>query len=73
MSSNLPDMSYLTLADSIHLFSLFVIFLTLLQSCLSLRLLRQGKTALAARIDRVSLFAFPACYVIIVSAMTIIH
>jgi hypothetical protein len=73
VASNLPDMPYLTLADKIHLFSLFVIFLTLLQSCLSLRLFRQGKLALATRIDRISLFAFPICYAVIVSRLTFAH
>lgn len=73
VASNLPDMPYLTLADKIHLFSLFVIFLTLLQSCLSLRLFRQGKLAVATRIDRISLFAFPICYALIVSRLTFAH
>ena len=59
VTNNLPDMPYLTLADKVHLFSLFVIFLSILQSCLSLRLFRQGKTATVARIDRISLVAFP--------------
>jgi hypothetical protein len=73
VTSNLPDMPYLTLADKIHLFSLFVIFLSLLQSCLSLRLLRHNKSALATRIDRISLFAFPISYAVIVSFLTLIH
>lgn len=73
VANNLPDMPYLTLADKIHLFSLFVIFLTLLQSCLSLRLFRQGKLALATRIDRISLFAFPICYTVVVSRLTFAH
>jgi hypothetical protein len=73
LSSNLPDMPYLTLADKIHLFSFFVIFLSLLQSCLTLRLVRQGKSALAARIDRVSLIAFPICYAVVVAILTVVH
>jgi hypothetical protein len=72
-TGNLPDMPYLTLADSIHLISLFVIFLTLLQSCFGLRLTRRGKQALAARIDKIALFAFPISYAAIVGLMTIIH
>lgn len=72
-TSNLPEMPYLTLADKIHLFSLFVIFLSLLQSCVSLRLFRQGNSALATRIDRISLFAFPISYAVIVSLLTFVH
>jgi hypothetical protein len=73
VASNLPDMPYLTLADKIHLFSLFVIFLSLLQSCLSLRLLRHGNSALSARIDRISLFAFPIAYTVVVSSLTLFY
>ncbi len=69
-TSNLPDMPYLTLADKIHLFSLFVIFLSILQSCLSLRLFRQGNSPLATRIDRISLFAFPICYAVVIASLT---
>jgi hypothetical protein len=70
VTSNLPDMPYLTLADKIHLFSLFMIFLSLLQSCTSLRLFRNNKSAAAARIDRISLFVFPISYAIVVSLLT---
>ena len=73
MTSNLPDMPYLTLGDKIHLFSLFVIFLSLLQSCLTLRLFRQGNSALAARLDKISLLAFPISYAAIVSLLTFVH
>jgi len=73
VSSNLPDMPYLTLADKVHLFSFFVVFLSILQSCLMLRLFRQGRTALVARVDRISLFAFPICYAIVVAMFTAIH
>lgn len=71
-TSSLPEMPYLTLADKIHIFSLFVIFLTLLLSCLSLRLFRKGNTELSAKIDRVSLFAFPITYAVVVLAMTFV-
>ncbi len=73
MTSNLPEMPYLTLADKIHLFSLFVIFLSILQSCVSLRLYRQGNSALASRVDRISLFTFPIFYAAIVSSLTLVH
>jgi hypothetical protein len=72
-SGNLPDMPYLTLADKIHLFSLFIIFLSLLQSCLSLRLFRENRHELAARIDRTSAFAFPISYAAVILALTFIH
>ncbi len=69
---NLPDMPYLTLADKIHLFSLFVIFLSLLQSCLSLRLFKQNKHFLATRLDRVSLVAFPIIYALVVVLLSVL-
>ena len=72
-SGNLPDMPYLTLADKIHLFSLFVIFLSLLQSCLSLRLFRENKHATAVKIDRVCSIAFPICYAVVVTLLTVVY
>ncbi len=69
-TSNLPEMPYMTLADKIHLFSLFVIFLSLLQSCLALRFFREGKEHLAARFDRISRLAFPIGYVVVVLLLT---
>jgi hypothetical protein len=72
-SGNLPDMPYLTLADKIHLFSLFVIFLSLLQSCLSLRLFRENKHATAVRIDRICSVAFPICYATVVTLLTFVY
>ena len=69
-TTNLPEMPYLTLADKIHFFSLFMIFVSLLLSCLSLRFFREGKSRLSFRIDRVSLYAFPVAYVILVLLIT---
>jgi hypothetical protein len=71
-TSNLPEMPYLTLVDKIHLFSLFVIFLSLLQSCLSLRFFREGNAHLSARFDTISLYAFPIAYALIVVVLTFI-
>jgi hypothetical protein len=68
--SNLPDMPYLTLADKIHLFSLFVIFLSLLHSCLVARLVRAGNAAMIDRIDRVLLVFFPVCYAVVIVVLT---
>ena len=70
-NSNLPDMPYLTLADKIHLFSLFMIFLSLMQSCLSLRLSRKKQDHIAARIDRASLIAYPITYALVVMLLTV--
>ncbi len=69
-SGNLPDMPYLTMGDKIHLFSLFMIFLSLLQSCLLLKLYRVEKHSVAFRINRLSLFAFPIFYAIVVSVLS---
>ena len=69
-TNNLPDMPYLTLADKIHLFSMFMIFLSLLQSCLSLRYFRESRRHLSFRIDRISRIAFPAVYALGVLLLT---
>jgi hypothetical protein len=69
-TSNLPEMPYLTLVDKIHLFSLFVIFLSLLQSSLSLRFFHEGKAHHSARIDRISLYAYPIAYALIILILT---
>jgi hypothetical protein len=68
--SSLPEMPYMTLADRIHVFSLFVIFLSLLLSCLSLRFFREGKAHLSAKVDRASLYAFPITYALVVLLLT---
>jgi hypothetical protein len=71
-SGNLPDMPYLTMGDKIHLFSLFMIFLSLLQSVLLLKLYRVEKHSIAFRINRLSLFAFPIFYAGVVAILTFI-
>jgi hypothetical protein len=71
-TSNLPEMPYLTLADKIHLFSLFMIFLTLLQSCLSLRFFREGNSHLSVKVDRIAKIAYPAVYAVVVILLTFI-
>jgi len=68
--SNLPEMPYMTMADKIHLFSLFMIFLSLLLSCLSLRFFREGRTHLCARLDRICVYAFPVTYAAVVLFLT---
>jgi hypothetical protein len=68
--SNLPDVPYLTMADKIHLFSLFFIFLSLLHSCLVARLVKPGNTAVIDRIDRLLLIVFPISYATVVTLLT---
>jgi hypothetical protein len=70
--SNLPDMPYLTLADKLHLFSLFVIFLSLLHSCLVARLWNQENTRTIDHIDRALLIACPLSYALVVFLFTFI-
>jgi hypothetical protein len=69
--SSLPEMPYMTLADRIHVFSLFVIFLSLLLSCLSLRFFREGKAHLSAKMDRAALYVLPPMYALVVLLLTV--
>jgi hypothetical protein len=61
-TANLPEMPYLTMADKVHLFSMFMIFVSLLQSCLSLRFFREGRRHLCVQIDRMSRVWFLVVY-----------
>ncbi len=70
--SNLPDMPYFTLADKIHMVSLFFVFLSLLQSCVSLRLVHSGKHHRSNVLDRISLVGFPLTYAACIAGLTLV-
>lgn len=65
-SSLVPDIGTMTLADMVNDVGVVVIFLTLLQSTISLYLYdRKGKVALSRLFDRVSFVVLLAGYVVI--------
>jgi hypothetical protein len=70
IAGNLPDMPYFTLADYIHFISLFFIFLSLLQSCLFLRLGSRYKEGGWHRLDTSCVIIFPACYALTIGLVT---
>jgi hypothetical protein len=51
VSGNMPENPYFSLSDKIHIFSLLVIFMTLLLSCISLMVKKKGMDVASQRID----------------------
>ena len=64
-SSVLPDSSLLTLADKMHICAFVFIFLSLLESTISLAYFEAGREALSRRIDHVSFFILLPIYLAI--------
>jgi hypothetical protein len=62
VASAVPESGETTLADLIHMAALAVIFVTLLVSTLCLKAEVSGREALAFRIDRICLVAFPLMF-----------
>ena len=62
---DLPSMSYLTFTDMMLLTSFLVMALTVPQSIIIHRLMINGRQLLAHKVDQISRFAFPICYVIL--------
>jgi hypothetical protein len=63
VSGNLPEISYLTLSDKLHLAGLFVVFLAILDYCFAGYLVRADRPALARRLDRRVALGLVAGYV----------
>lgn len=71
-SSLVPDIGAMTLADMVNVVGIVTIFLTLLQSTISLHLYdRKGKKALSRLFDRVSFIVLLAGYVLINLALPV--
>lgn len=70
--SNLPEMPYFTLADKVHMVSLFFVFLSLLESCIVLKMTHAGRQASAHMIDQFALLAFPLGYGASVAGLTVV-
>lgn len=65
---DLPSMSYLTFTDIMLLTSFFTMALTVPQSIFVHRLMRNGRQALAHKLDQISRFAFPLTYALLLLA-----
>jgi hypothetical protein len=62
ISSALPETNQYTLADKMNMLAVAVIFLSIVESVLSLRLWKNGKEALSRTVDRVSFCAMLTLY-----------
>lgn len=63
VSSNLPENPYFTLADKVHLTSLGFIFLSILISCIVLKIHKQGFTSASRRVDMFAGLTMVAVYI----------
>jgi len=63
VSSNLPENPYFTLADKVHLTSLGFIFLSILISCVVLKIHKHGHTLASRRVDLFAGLMMVAAYV----------
>lgn len=64
VTSSLPEVNLVTLADKLHVVAFAFIFVVLAQSTVSLWLFEKGHEAHSKRLDRVFAFAVPAIYVL---------
>jgi len=71
VASMVPDSGVMTLADQVHLLSMGVIFLSLLQSAGSLRLAVSGREDASARLDLRCAVAFPVLFVAALAWLTL--
>lgn len=62
LTSNLPDTQGLTLADALHILTFIFIFITLLESTISLQLWNRGSQRLAERLDHWTLITLVSIY-----------
>jgi hypothetical protein len=71
VASSLPETNILTLADQLHMASLGFIFLSLIESAVSLPLCRANAVA-SRRLDRISFFALLALYAFVIILLVLI-
>jgi hypothetical protein len=71
IASSLPDTNIITLPDKLHIIAIFFIFASLAESIVSLRVFCSGKEELSRKIDKTSLAAFLAAYLVL-SAICIV-
>ena len=63
VSSNMPENPYFTLSDKVHLVSLGFIFLSILTSCIVLRISKKGHSKLSKKIDFCSGISLALAYI----------
>ncbi|MEI6502898.1 MAG: hypothetical protein WCP21_17950 [Armatimonadota bacterium] len=66
LESRIADGAHFTFADQVHHLGLIVVFLSLLQSCISLRLWRAGKEVRSQKLDAVCALVFPLAFTLLV-------
>ncbi|MEI8172492.1 MAG: hypothetical protein WCH07_03280 [Deltaproteobacteria bacterium] len=71
IASNLPDVPYFTLAEKLHIVALSFIFLSLFESCISLKLARHKKFDAVRRLDRLSGIVFTIAFAGIIVILTL--
>ena len=71
MKSGLPDVAQTTVADQLHHLGLGFVFLSLLQSCISLRLMHANRQRLSGKLDTISAILFPTVFVLLVAIIVI--
>ncbi len=71
MSQNTPETAQLTFGDELHLLAMFFIYLSLFESCISLRFHHLGAERFQKRLDNWSLVLFPFvfCLLVIVASV----
>lgn len=63
VASSLPDTNILTMADALHILSITYIFLSLVESTISLKLATGPRPELSQKLDRTSLVLFVLSYI----------
>lgn len=66
ISTFMPRISYLTLADKYIMGCMIIVFLALMTGIIGSTLASKGKEALARRIDRISRWAFPTVFLLLI-------
>jgi hypothetical protein len=73
ISSELPDSERMTMADSINLASMIMIFLSLIQSAIALKIYSRSENGerLAGRLDTICIVVFPLVYILWILAIVL--
>jgi len=64
LTSVLPRLAYLTTIDKILLGSTVIVFFSLVEATVTVRLVKEGRAAVAQRMDDVCRWMFPAIYLV---------
>lgn len=73
LESRIADGAHFTLADQVHHLGLIVVFLSLLQSCISLRLWRAGKECKSRKLDSACALLFPLVFALLVLVAALLN